>query len=103
MLTMCHTQLSRTFVALALCFSLVGGCANNSLGLRYPAPETTIKLGHDTVSDVVTKMGSPFRRSIDSKGRKVLTYVWADGAAESRTCIIAFNIDGIAAILDVAK
>ena len=99
---MCRKRLTRALIALALSLSL-SGCANNSLGIRYPAPETTVKLGHDTVSDVVTKMGSPFRRSVDSKGRTILTYVWADGSSESRTCIIAFNTDGVAAILDVAK
>lgn len=101
---MSRTRLIRivTTTCLALSF-LALGCASNSLGLRYPSPAKTIKLGYDTESDVVKKMGRPFRRSIDTKGRTILTYVWADGNSASRTCIVSFNADGIAAILDVAK
>jgi len=99
-----RTGLIRLITTAALGLTLLAtGCANNSLGLRYPAPSKTIKLGYDSEADVVQKMGPPFRRSVDSKGRTILTYVWADGGSQSRTCIVGFNAVGIAAVLDVAR
>jgi hypothetical protein len=79
------------------------GCASNALGQRFPDPISTLKIGHDTENDVVTKLGSPFRRTLDTQGRTVLTFLWADGDGAGTSCIVALNQDGVVALVDVAR
>ena len=83
--------------------SAVAGCGSMALGHRFPInPATDIKIGHDRVDDVVRKMGTPYRRFTDAKGRQILTYVWADGDGAGQKCVVAFNEAGLAYVVEVA-
>ena len=48
-------------------------------------------------------MGQPYRRTLDTRGRVLLTYVWADGQGGGETCLVALNEDGIVALVDVTR
>ena len=88
--------------ALAIACALAG-CGSMGLGVRFPInPSTDIKIGHDRVADVVRKMGTPYRRFTDAKGREILTYVWADGKGSGQKCVVAFNEAGLAYVVEVA-
>jgi len=77
-------------------------CGGVQLGQPYPEPTTTLKIGYDREEDVLAKMGPPYRRTLDSRGRLLLTYIWADGQGAGQSCLVALNEDGIVALVDVA-
>ena len=77
-------------------------CASMALGRRFPMdPRTGLKVGHDQKSDVLKKMGQPFRRFVDSAGREVFTYVWANGKRAGQKAIIAFNKNHVVYLIEV--
>jgi hypothetical protein len=81
---------------------LLFGCAPLTLGRPFGAdPALEIKAGHDLRKDVIGKMGQPFRRGVDSRGREIFTYVWADGVGGGSKCLIAFNKNGVVSLVEV--
>ena len=81
---------------------LLTACGPLSLGRHFKInPSTDIKIGHDQQKDVLRKMGQPFRRAVDAKGRQIFTYLWADGDGGGRKCTIAFNKNGVVSIIEV--
>ena len=81
---------------------LLTACGPLSLGRHFKInPSTDIKIGHDQQKDVLRKMGQPFRRAVDAKGRQIFTYLWADGDGAGRKCTIAFNKNGVVSIIEV--
>lgn len=86
---------------LALVFVL-GACAGPRLGRPFRVdPRVDVKVGFDTKRDVITKMGKPYRTFVDSAGREVLTYVWADGRGGGEKCLIALNKNGLVYLIEV--
>ena len=89
-----------------LCAALLAAslfaCGGAQLGRPYPEPTTTLKVGYDREGDVLAKMGAPYRRTLDSRGRMLFTYLWADGKGAGQSCLVAFNEDGIVSLVDVA-
>lgn len=86
--------LSDQVIALSftVALALLAGCAGAHIGRPLPVdPRETLKVGHHRKSDAVRELGQPYRVSTDSRGRELLTYVWADGAGEGNKCIIALN------------
>lgn len=68
------------------------GCARVTIGAPFQIdPHKELKIGHDRKSDVLRKMGQPYRSFVDSLGHEVFTYVWADGQGTGKKCVIAFN------------
>ncbi|MEC9071330.1 MAG: hypothetical protein VX938_03085 [Myxococcota bacterium] len=93
----------RWLCAALLAASLVTpACGGAQLGRPYPEPTTTLKVGYDREEDVLAKMGAPYRRTLDSRGRMLFTYLWADGEGAGQSCLVAFNEDGIVSLVDVA-
>jgi hypothetical protein len=73
-----------------------------AIGRRFAVnPQTALKVGHDQKSDVLRKMGQPYRRFVDSEGREVFTYVWADGRGAGQKAIIAFNRNNVVYLVEV--
>ena len=67
-------------------------CAPLSMGRPFRVnPEIALKPGHDSRGDVISKMGQHFRKSLDSQGREIFTYLWADGKGGGQKCIVLFN------------
>jgi hypothetical protein len=77
-------------------------CAAPGLGHRFAMNPNDLKVGHDEKEDVLRKMGQPYRRFVDSKGREVFVYVWADGQGNGEKCIIAFNEDDAVYLVEVS-
>ena len=89
-----------TLFALAV---TVLACTNLRLGRRFPIdPRSELKIGHDQKTDVLRKMGQPYRRFVDSEGREVFSYVWADGEGQGQKAIIAFNNNDVVYLVEVA-
>jgi hypothetical protein len=86
---------------LLLCGSLA--CGPLWLGARFPInPQTDLKIGHDQKSDVLRKMGRPYRTFVDSEGREVFTYLWADGEGNGEKAVIAFNKNEVIYLIEVS-
>lgn len=82
--------------------ALLSGCSALVLGAPFKVnPTQAIKVGHDAKKDVLRKMGSPYRRLQDPKGREIFTYVWADGKGRGEKCTIAFNKNGLVTLVEV--
>lgn len=101
------TKSRRLFLQNALilggCF-MIGACAPLTLGRRFTInPSKEIKVGYDTLSDVERKMGPAYRKSRDSSGCLILTYLWADGKGSGQKCIILFNKNEIVALVEVVS
>lgn len=94
----------RTFAVVVyavLAFRLLGGCAGAQIGRPLPCdPRTALRIGHHKKSDALRALGQPYRTSTDSRGRELLTYVWADGRGEGRKCIIALNENEIVYLIE---
>ena len=88
-----------------LMFALIfatAACASTSLGRRFAVnPLDAIKVGHDQKKDILKKMGRPYRRSVDSRGREVFTYLWADGKGAGQKCTIGFNKSDVVYVVEV--
>ena len=89
-------------IAVALvCGSLA--CTPIRLGRRFQVdPQTALKVGHDQKSDVLRKMGRPYRSFVDSEGREVFTYLWADGRGSGQKAVIAFNKNNVIYLIEVS-
>ncbi len=96
-------RLGRWLVVIALALGLALACAPPRLGKRFGTDPTRIKVGHDTRKDVVAKMGSPYRKALDSRGQEVLTYVWADGKGRGEKAIIVLNKNGLVSLVEVVR
>lgn len=102
---MMHVAAARlkAITALLLLLFMVA-CASVSLGRRFPIdPAAELKVGHDRKADVLRKMGKPYRSSVDSEGREILTYVWADGDGHGEKCVIALNKNNVVYLVEVAQ
>ena len=78
-------------------------CGPLWLGRRFQAdPQTALKVGHDQKSDVLRKLGRPYRSFVDSEGREVFTYLWADGRGNGQKAVIAFNKNNVIYLIEVA-
>jgi len=96
-------NLLKTTLALLLTVGLLAQCSPIRLGSRFKVrPTEAIKVGHDHQKDVVKKMGPPYRRSVDPKGRTLFTYVWTDGEGKGEKCTVAFNKNGVVALVEVS-
>ena len=81
--------------------SLGAGCSSLRLGAKFKVdPMSAIKIGHDTKKDVLHKMGQPKRRSIDSEGREIFTYIWANGEGAGQVCTVAFNKNDVVYVVE---
>ena len=79
-------------------------CAPLSMGRPFRVnPEIALKPGHDSRGDVISKMGQPFRKSLDSQGREIFTYLWADGKGGGQKCIVLFNKNKTVALVEVVQ
>ncbi len=88
-------------VVVLMCGSLA--CGPLGLGARFPVnPQTDLKIGHDQKSDVLRKMGRPYRSFVDSDGREVFTYLWADGRGNGEKAVIAFNKNNVIYLIEVS-
>ena len=77
-------------------------CGPLTLGRHFKLnPSADLKIGHDQQKDVLRKLGQPFRRAVDAKGRQIFTYLWADGKGAGKKCTIAFNKNGVVSIVEV--
>ena len=98
-----HTR--RSLLRCAALFSatlLIQGCGPVTIGSPFRVnPEKAIKVGHDTRKDVLNKMGNPYRKNVDAKGREIFTYLWADGKGNGRKCVILFNKNNLVALVEV--
>ncbi len=82
---------------------LVSSCGSARIGRKFTIdPRGELKVGHDRKSDVLRKMGQPYRKFVDSDGREVFTYVWADGKGGGEKCTIAFNKNGMVYLVEVS-
>ena len=89
--------------ALTLTALALTGCAPLVLGRPFLVdPSKEIKIGHDVKADVLRKMGDPYRRSVDSEGHEMLVYVFADGKGGGQKCVVAFNKNDVAYVVEVA-
>jgi hypothetical protein len=78
-------------------------CTPLWLGRRFPIdPQAELKVGHDQKSDVLRKMGRPYRSFVDSEGREVFTYLWADGEGNGQKAVIAFNKNNVIYLIEVS-
>ncbi|HET6344628.1 MAG TPA: hypothetical protein VFH51_06830, partial [Myxococcota bacterium] len=90
-------------LGLAILLAYAVGCAPAVLGRPFTVdPKAEIKIGHDSKTDVVRKLGQPFRRSVDSDGHEMFVYVWADGEGGGQKCVVAFNKNEVAYVVEVA-
>lgn len=88
-------------VVVLVCGSMA--CGPLWLGRRFQAdPQTALKIGHDQKSDVLRKLGRPYRSFVDSEGREVFTYLWADGEGNGQKAVIAFNKNNIVYLIEVS-
>ena len=88
-------------VVVLVCGSVA--CGPLWLGARFPVnPQTDLKIGHDQKSDVLRKMGRPYRKFVDSEGREVFTYLWADGKGNGQKALIAFNKNNVVYLIEVS-
>ncbi len=82
-------------------FVAATGCATVSLGRQFAAdPRTTVKVGLHSKQDIVAAVGPPVRTFLDSRGREVFTYLWADGRGAGEKCLIAFNENAIVYLVE---
>ena len=96
-------KLFRITIGIVISLCMLTQCSPIQLGRPFKArPTEAIKVGHDHQKDVVKKTGSPYRRSIDPQGRTLFTYVWADGKGNGEKCTIAFNKNGVVALIEVS-
>lgn len=96
-------KLLRTTLGLLITLCMLTQCSPIRLGARFKArPTEAIKVGHDRQADVLKKMGTPYRRSVDPKGRSLFTYVWTDGEGNGEKCTVAFNKNGVVALVEVS-
>ena len=85
----------------AISLTSLVACAPVQIGRRYSAsPRTEVKVGFHTKADVEGKMGPPFRKAVDARGREIYTYVWADGKGGGEKCVIAFNKNGVVYLVE---
>ena len=90
-------------VILLLVVVLQFGCASLHIGREFEQrPETSIRVGYHTVTDVEALMGQPYRKAVDGQGRQVYTYLWADGRGSGEKCIVAFNKNDIVYLVEVS-
>jgi len=83
---------------------LLQACAPLSMGRPFRVnPEIALKPGHDSRGDVLSKMGQPFRKSVDAQGREMFTYLWADGKGGGQKCIVLFNKNKTVALVEVVQ
>ena len=96
-----HSKMKR-LVTLALALALSPACSSLEIGRRFTVnPNQALKPGHDSKKDVLHKMGSPYRRLTDPKGREIFTYVWTDGEGNGQKCTVAFNKNGLVTFVEV--
>lgn len=87
------------FFTAAFCLT---ACGPLTIGRPFKInPSVDLKIGHDQQKDVLRKLGQPFRRTLDAKGRQIFTYLWADGKGAGKKCTVAFNKNGIVSIVEV--
>ena len=99
-MNMIMRRISQLFLLLLLVASFA--CASAAIGRKFSAdPRAELKVGHDQKTDVLRKMGQPYRRFVDSKGHEVFTYVWADGKGGGQKAIIAFNENDVVYLVEV--
>ena len=100
----CRALLTTVLAALlATAFAATTACGAIRIGARFPIdPKTELKVGHDQKTDVVRKMGQPYRSFVDSQGHEIYTYVWADGQGAGQKCVIAFNANDVVYLVEVA-
>ena len=97
-----HTRRSLLRNAAFLGASVAIGCSPVTIGRPFPVnPYKAIKVGHDSRKDILNKMGNPYRKNFDAKGREIFTYVWADGKGNGRKCVILFNKNNLVALVEV--
>ena len=81
----------------------LSACASIPIGHAFPDnAQKIIRVGYDRKQDVLSKMGQPYRRSVDSLGHEVYVYVWADGDGHGEKCVVAFNGNDVVYLVDVA-
>jgi hypothetical protein len=91
------------FLVASLLACLALACSSFRLGRRLKAdPQTELKIGHDQKADVERKLGRPFRSFVDSEGREVYTYLWADGEGHGQKVLIAFNKNDVVYLIEVS-
>ena len=91
------------FLALLVCTTLSNSCMSLRLGHRFAIdPRGELKIGHDQKTDVLRKMGQPYRRFVDTQGHEVFTYVWADGYGNGQKAVIAFNENNVIYLIEVS-
>ena len=84
--------MKRSVLATLLVLVILAGCGSVTVGRRLSVdPRSELKVGYDAKADVVKKLGQPFRKTVDSKGHEVWTYVWADGNGGGQKYTVAFN------------
>jgi len=82
----------KRFAIAALLLATLAACAPITVGRRLTAdPRSELKVGYDAKADVQKKLGQPYRKTVDSKGHEVWTYVWADGNGGGQKYTVAFN------------
>ncbi|MBI2377838.1 MAG: hypothetical protein HYV07_27800 [Deltaproteobacteria bacterium] len=82
--------------------AFIFGCVSVPIGRRVSAdPRTALKVGHDRQSDVLSKLGPPYRKFVDSRGHEVFAYLWADGEGAAEKCLVAFNEVGAVYLVEV--
>lgn len=86
----------------SMLFAGLVACAAPRLGRRFAIDPNDLKVGHDQKADVLRKMGQPYRRFADSKGREVFVYVWADGRGSGEKCTIGFNENDTVYLVEVS-
>lgn len=97
-----HTRRSLLRCTALLGAALVIGCSPVTIGRPFRVnPYKAIKVGHDSRKDILNKMGNPYRKNVDAKGREIFTYVWADGKGNGRKCVILFNKNNLVALVEV--
>ena len=92
----------KRLLTLSLVLILSPACSSLEIGSRFTVnPNQALKPGHDSKKDVLQKMGSPYRRLTDPKGREIFTYVWTDGEGNGQKCTVAFNKNGLVTFVEV--
>jgi outer membrane protein assembly factor BamE (lipoprotein component of BamABCDE complex) len=82
----------KRFAIAALLLASLAACSPVTVGRRLTAdPRSEVKVGYDAKPDVMKKLGQPYRKTVDSKGHEVWTYVWADGNGGGQKYTVAFN------------
>tara|TARA_B100001123_G_C14833109_1_gene836991 strand:+ start:140 stop:442 length:303 start_codon:yes stop_codon:yes gene_type:complete len=91
-------------IVVCVALSLGAGCSSLRLGAKFKVdPASAIKIGHDTKKDVLHKLGQPKRRSVDTEGRVIFTYIWANGDGGGQVYTVAFNKNDIVYVVESSQ